>query len=175
MKICARCRVDKPVIAFSKLSSSKDGLCYYCRSCSRQVCRLSYAKDKPDYKPRRKGLDIARQRTYHKQWRKDKRAIELTYERMWRLKHPEDNRLRRHRRQARLLNSKGIATSQQIKARIDYYGQRCAYCGGTFQHLDHVIPISKGGTNWPANLRPCCLTCNSRKGDQDWRLWLKII
>jgi 5-methylcytosine-specific restriction endonuclease McrA len=27
-----------------------------------------------------------------------------------------------------------------------------------------VIPLSVGGTNWPANLRPACRSCNSAKG-----------
>jgi hypothetical protein len=29
---------------------------------------------------------------------------------------------------------------------------------------DHVKPLARGGSNWPANLRPACKSCNSRKG-----------
>ena len=33
-------------------------------------------------------------------------------------------------------------------------------------HIDHVIPLSKGGTNDLDNLKPCHAYCNQRKGSQ---------
>ena len=30
--------------------------------------------------------------------------------------------------------------------------------------LDHVIPLSKGGSHTYKNVRTCCRTCNSNKG-----------
>jgi 5-methylcytosine-specific restriction endonuclease McrA len=59
---------------------------------------------------------------------------------------------------------RGQASPEQIRARIDYYGGRCWMCGSPeADTLDHVIPLARGGTNWPANLRPACRSCNSRK------------
>lgn len=42
---------------------------------------------------------------------------------------------------------------------------RCVECG-TFRDLsvDHIFPVSKGGTNEFENLRTLCKPCNSRKG-----------
>ena len=37
-------------------------------------------------------------------------------------------------------------------------------CGTEATAIDHVKPIARGGSNWPANLRPACTPCNSRKG-----------
>jgi 5-methylcytosine-specific restriction endonuclease McrA len=65
----------------------------------------------------------------------------------------------------------GIYTEEQLQARIDFYGRRCYLCGCDWdalpskqKHIEHVIPLSRGGTNWPANLRPACEPCNLKKG-----------
>lgn len=44
------------------------------------------------------------------------------------------------------------------------YGNRCIACGRR-QMLtpDHIIPISKGGTNYIDNIQPMCHSCNSAK------------
>jgi 5-methylcytosine-specific restriction endonuclease McrA len=46
----------------------------------------------------------------------------------------------------------------------------CYYCGknmdGKYEHLDHYIPISKGGGHTMVNLRPSCACCNQKKSDK---------
>lgn len=46
-------------------------------------------------------------------------------------------------------------------------GFRCTYCGATPQeselHIDHVVPVSLGGTDIPENLTTACATCNAGK------------
>lgn len=52
-------------------------------------------------------------------------------------------------------------------------GRRCIYCDAPATTIDHVIPLAGwGGDNNEGNLAPCCLSCNSSKGDQlvvEWR------
>lgn len=53
-------------------------------------------------------------------------------------------------------------------------GLACCYCGasledGTRLTLDHLLPHSHGGSNKNANLVTACLTCNSSRGNRDWR------
>jgi hypothetical protein len=48
-------------------------------------------------------------------------------------------------------------------------GLACIYCGaavedGTQLTLDHVKPVSKGGTNKEGNLVTACLKCNTSRG-----------
>lgn len=69
-------------------------------------------------------------------------------------------------RRARQANAAGVASIDQITARWDYYGGRCWVCGVVAAALDHVIPISRNGSNWPANLRPICKSCNSSKSNR---------
>lgn len=43
----------------------------------------------------------------------------------------------------------------------------CRGCGeaGTDLHVDHIIPVSKGGTDDDENLQALCVDCNQEKGD----------
>lgn len=67
------------------------------------------------------------------------------------------------RRRSREVNAAGTASPEQIRARVAYYGHQCWMCRAPWEALDHVIPLSRGGSNWPANLRPACAPCNGRK------------
>ena len=44
----------------------------------------------------------------------------------------------------------------------------CQYCGHKppleYLQIDHFVPVAKGGTDAPDNLRASCMHCNSRKG-----------
>jgi 5-methylcytosine-specific restriction endonuclease McrA len=47
-------------------------------------------------------------------------------------------------------------------------GRRCVYCGHALAPelatLDHVIPLSRGGSHLPGNLVSACQPCNQMKG-----------
>lgn len=44
-------------------------------------------------------------------------------------------------------------------------GHRCQECGATEEiTVDHIVPISAGGTDDDGNLQTLCRSCNSRKG-----------
>lgn len=56
--------------------------------------------------------------------------------------------------------------------RLDAYRKthgRCAICGEPIEYatftIDHIIPLSKGGTNYFENLQPTCRVCNQIKQD----------
>jgi 5-methylcytosine-specific restriction endonuclease McrA len=74
------------------------------------------------------------------------------------------SRVTEQRRRAKKQGADGHATEEQVRARMQVYGERCYLCGDPYEAIDHVIPLARGGSHWPANLRPICTTCNSRKG-----------
>ncbi len=77
-----------------------------------------------------------------------------------------------HRRRARQRQASVVPfTMTALADRLSMYGDRCWMCGADADHVDHVIPISKGGPHVLANLRPACGPCNRRKGNRDWRLF----
>ena len=84
------------------------------------------------------------------------------------------HRLYRQYRRGLEKNAPGTFTKEQIQARIDYYGGKCYLCGAPYEHLDHVIPLSRGGSNWPANIRPACARCNCSKKDKKLHEYLAL-
>ncbi len=50
---------------------------------------------------------------------------------------------------------------------LDRDDHRCAWCHGPATTVDHVRPLAEGGARLdPSNLVACCVTCNSRRGQQ---------
>ena len=54
---------------------------------------------------------------------------------------------------------------------LEKYKFRCAYCGasaadGASLEVDHIIPVSKGGSNELSNLQTLCKSCNVGKSDR---------
>lgn len=39
-------------------------------------------------------------------------------------------------------------------------------CGSTFPTIDHIIPKSEGGSDYPTNLKTACSACNKVRGDK---------
>ena len=52
---------------------------------------------------------------------------------------------------------------------LKLHDNSCALCGGNCSRftleIDHIIPLSKGGTHELPNLRPLCNPCNVSKGN----------
>lgn len=78
-----------------------------------------------------------------------------------------------HNRRARIRNASGTHTASDIAAiraaQTDRKGHlRCWWCSAviTDYHVDHKIPLSRGGSNSADNLCLACPTCNLRKNAQ---------
>lgn len=89
-------------------------------------------------------------RLYHRQKSKRRKAI---------IKHIIGNQL----------------TGKQVRQRFAQFDHRCAYCGaiGEDLHIEHVVPISKGGPHALGNIIPACRACNFSKRDHDAEEWYR--
>ncbi len=57
---------------------------------------------------------------------------------------------------------------------LEKWERKCAYCGAkdTPLEVEHIYPISRGGSNRVSNLTLACQPCNQGKGNQDIRDFL---
>lgn len=65
-------------------------------------------------------------------------------------------------------NAEGSHTYEEWINLCKTYKYMCLCCKRTDVKLteDHIIPLSKGGTNYIWNIQPLCLSCNIRKYDK---------
>lgn len=98
------------------------------------------------------------------------RSIQKSYVECHPEKRAETSRTSARNRRAKVLDAGGVHSHNDVLS--IYFAQkgRCAYCKvkvGKKYHVDHIVPISKGGTNGRDNLQICCPTCNLRKNAKD--------
>lgn len=83
-----------------------------------------------------------------------------------------------NKRRTRITSAGGSFTRTEWKDLCARYGFACVCCGEVKPlTVDHVIPVSKGGTSYIDNLQPLCKSCNSAKHDKtiDYRLPWKMV
>jgi hypothetical protein len=90
--------------------------------------------------------------------------------------YPERRAESEQRRRARKRGSQTIKlTKEMLDGRLAVFGWCCSYCGGKFEHWDHLKPLELGGPHILSNLRPSCARCNLCKGIIPPIEWLQRI
>lgn len=87
----------------------------------------------------------------------------------YRQRHPEKTKQIRNNQSARRRGAEGKCTSPDMRAQYAKQNGLCYWCSVPLPdnwHADHVIPISRGGTNWPENMVCACPSCNYSKSDR---------
>jgi hypothetical protein len=85
----------------------------------------------------------------------------------WSKKNPAAVKANNHRYRARLTDAGGNYTKQDVIDCLVMQGYRCFYCLASLIdvfHVDHMMPLSRGGSNGADNIVCACEWCNCSKG-----------
>lgn len=151
-----------------------------------------YKKKGKEYARNKREKDKEKLKIYRKKYRKDnlekikectrkyykKNKEEIAKKRReWRINNPEKRREENRKRRNNKYKAKGYHTEQEWQQKKREYNYCCAYCGIKEKDLikkykckkwwnlteDHIIPITKNGTDYINNIVPACIGCNSSK------------
>jgi 5-methylcytosine-specific restriction endonuclease McrA len=164
MKKCSRCKIWKSIEEFSKQSRLKDGRRYWCKS-----CESTYNKQKKIDEPDKWKEYFRNWWLNHKDWDRNRRDSNPEYVKQRHHNYYENNKDKFYEkvnnRKAKIKEVGGTITNKEWKELCNKYGNRCLRCGRKVKlTIDHIIPLSKGGSNTIDNIQPLCGHCNPSKG-----------
>lgn len=102
-------------------------------------------------------------------WRARNRERDRLNGRRRRARNPERAKAKENRRRARKAQAEGQFTAADIQKMLTNQRGKCWYCLtdiSTGYHIEHRVPLSRGGTNNPSNLVLACPPCNLSKHDK---------
>lgn len=161
-----------------------------CRKERKSQVFKKWLQDHPGYMKQYKSTDKYRTqaRAYSREYReqnldrvrerfRDWEARNPKHTSDWYRRNPEMGRETVRRRRARLRGVEALeVTPRDIRRLWHRQNGKCAYCPSDLPgsyHVDHVIPVSRGGRNAIGNLVLSCAPCNLSKGAlflSEWRL-----
>lgn len=109
-------------------------------------------------------------KAYLKQWKRENADLVKASIKAWYKANPEAKRTYDAARKASRKKINGKYTADDLKMLMLLQKRKCAICQndivGQF-HVDHILPLSKGGRNDRQNIQLTHPTCNQQKYDKD--------
>ncbi len=193
--ICGDCKLDLKEEDFYKDSRAKTGYRWNCKSCCRERNKNSaaFAKYRASEKGKQKifawnnsdhGKRIKKEWAHSEKGRpvvqKSRERLkdwQREYHRQWRETPAGRESINRRSRERRALKAAVTVESFTEEDVLSTYGEKCHICKEPIElslprthsqglHLDHVIPLARGGEHSLANVKPAHAKCNLKKGSR---------
>ena len=188
-KRCPKCGETKPATLdyFYASKQTVSGLFGWCKECSKAQSlnshyadraannakkKAAYAAKHPGYQPmvrRTPEERLERRRAQAREWKARNRERVREYNRDWVSRNMDSMCAHASKRRARRRGSGGWHTGSDVRAQYQRQRGKCYWCGdavGNTYHADHVVPLTKGGSDGPENIVVSCPHCNQVKHSQ---------
>jgi len=193
MKLCKNCNETKKNDEFYKDKKTASGLYAYCKKCAREKTNKNradisiekkkeynktyYTKNKDkliEYGLDYKRLNPVKCEATIKEWRSKNREYLNEKQRKYAstINGKASQSVRRKNRRKRIKETDdGTVTTESLIALEKKQNHKCHHCEKLLDyntpravHLDHLLPLSKGGQHTISNVRWSCAYCNISKG-----------
>ena len=154
--------------------------CQDCKDAHSEYVKKYYIKNSTKLKTNRKEKyleNLEYEKEYVRQWRLNNLEYNRSYQRQHKKENPHLKRESERRRRAKRFEN-GFEMYKESSV-LELYGSNCHICLGPIDllaprqpglngwemglHIDHVMPISKGGPDTLENVRPAHGACNVKK------------
>lgn len=181
MKICGICRIEKSKDCFSKNSRLADGLSFLCRECSSEKSKKYQIENKEKIAKRKAAYRLENIESVKKIEKKAScryvarnKMLHASRVASYRDRNPGKVAEAQRNAKAKRRGAIGSHVASDITAIFESQKGLCANCcaklcvsgRGKF-HIDHVMPLARGGSNDKYNLQCLCPPCNLKKNAKD--------
>lgn len=165
MKVCTKCKIEKPLSDFSPDRRISSGLQSRCKSCFAEIAKQKRLENPQAHrdavkKSTKKHYDRKLERNSRYRSENPEKIFEWKKNDRQRNKHRIQSDNAKRRAKLRVDNSGDI---RQIYVLRDFY--QAMSLGEKF-HVDHICSLAKGGAHVAENLRVIPAIDNLRKGDK---------
>jgi 5-methylcytosine-specific restriction endonuclease McrA len=192
-KQCSKCKEFKTLSSFCKDSSRPNGKHPWCSDCRKKRTDQYYKDEKSKIRKRQENYrnlnrELVRENNRASYWRNREKILahsriyyrENREKRLAQIKKYRDRNPGYYKNWSRFKYKIGLNLNSKAKKKlVEFLLQkqfgRCYWCNQKLnlaRHIDHVIPITRGGTNDIENLVLSCPRCNWSKGNylpEEWK------
>jgi 5-methylcytosine-specific restriction endonuclease McrA len=111
-----------------------------------------------------------------KVWREENLERTKAVKKVWLAANKLRTRVYTENRRVRKLTNGGSHTPEQIEELYAKQQHHCAGCGASIRkryEVDHIIPVTRGGTNDISNIQLLCMPCNRTKHNKLPEQWAR--
>lgn len=143
----------------------------YCQACALEIRRVNRQNDdRKRNQERGNRHNPVQARVYARKYKRTHVEWNRRQSSLYTRRHPDKVRQWTNQRRATLAKAEGHVTITEFWQLCEESGWLCHYCHGALTRatatMDHVIPLSKGGTNLLSNIVLACRACNASKGNR---------